>query len=198
MRASAVAAVMLLWAHGATAGQAAVDGLVFSDELGGFRITGATGSGSLDDPFVVAEDVTGPGAAVLVIRGLTPDFGNRVGTLHPVGFALRKVITNRTRAAWSYLEIELQERLGVASDRLDGLSFGQGATAGRPFHADRFATTIETDEPVDSVTFEGGLLRPGETVTLEVVITDTSPLPAFFLVQRLARPIARAEPEGRP
>jgi len=177
---------------GAAAQPATTDGITFSDELGGFRVVAASGTGASDDPFVVIEEITGPGAAVLVIRGITPAFGNRVGTLHPTGFAIRKVITNRTPFVWTYIALELQETLGVPSDTYDGLSFGQGANAGRPFTSDRFAHNIETTDPLDNVTFIDGDLAPGETTVIDVVVTDTSPVPAFFLIQRPTRPVARA------
>ncbi|NIR28380.1 MAG: hypothetical protein GWN84_03435, partial [Gammaproteobacteria bacterium] len=56
----------------------------------------------------VVEEITGPAAAILAIRGVTPAFGNRVGTLHPTGFALRKVVVNRTPYAWSFIDFELR------------------------------------------------------------------------------------------
>ena len=42
-----------------------LQGLTFSDELGGLRIVEARGRGSLDDPFVLVEDITADGPAIL-------------------------------------------------------------------------------------------------------------------------------------
>ena len=138
----------------------------------------------------MVEEITGPTAAILVIRGMTPEFGNRAGTLHPNGFILRKIITNRTRFIWNIVDFELQQVIGVSSDTLDGLSFGQGAQANRPFKSNKFDSTSEVKEPLDFVTFHNGALRPGETATFDIVITDTTPVAAFYLVQRPNRPMS--------
>ncbi len=167
-----------------------VEGITFSDELGGFTVIAAWGIGSKADPFVVVEEITGPTAAILVIRGMTPEFGNRAGTLHPNGFILRKIITNRTRFIWNIVDFELQQIIGVSSDTLDGLSFGQGAEANRPFKSNKFQSTSEVKEPLDFVTFHNGALRPGETAFFDIVITDTTPVPVFYLVQRPNRPMS--------
>ncbi len=187
-----IAVAIAAMAAAANAQPVTLGGLTFSDELGGFTIVGGSGSGTLADPFVVAEEITGPGAAVLVIRGFSPAFGNLVRTYHPAGFALRKIITNRTPFTWSFLDFELQQRLGVGSDTLDGLSFGQGASSGRPFSSDRFLRVAEIAEPVDYVSFHDGILKPGETATFDVIVTDTTPVALFYLVQRPNRPLARA------
>jgi len=167
-----------------------VEGLTFSDELGGFTILAAWGTGTKADPIVVVEEITGPTAAILVIRGMTPEFGNRAGTLHPNGFILRKIVTNRTRFIWNVVDFELQQIIGVSSDTLDGLSFGQGAQANRPFKSNKFKSTSEVKEPLDFVTFHNGALRPGETATFDIVITDTTPVAVFYLVQRPNRPMS--------
>ena len=190
----ALAAIVLCQA--AEARPFSVEGLLFSDESGGLTILGVSGSGTIDDPFVVIEEITGPTAAVLVVRGFSGRFGNRIGTYHAVGFALRKVVTNRTRFSWPYVDFELQEKLGVSSDTYDGLSFGQGASSGRPFYSDRFHTVDEIDEPIDYISFQDGMLGPGETAIFNVVVTDTTPVPVFFLIQRPNRPYARNTVSG--
>ena len=187
-----IVSIAALLAATADARPVMVEGLVFSDESGGFTIVGATGDGSIADPFVIVEEITGPTAAVLVIRGLSPAFGNRVGTVHAAGFALRKVVTNRTPFTWTFTEFELQQELGVASDTYDGLSFGQGVKSGRPFRCDRFARVSQIDEPLDVILFSEGVLKPGESATFDVIVTDTTPTPVFYLVQRPNRPLARA------
>src|SRR5215510_13351835 len=75
-------------------------GITFSDELGGFTVVSASGSGTLADPFIVVEEITGPQEPVLVIRGLSAAFGNRVGSHHLTGFALRKIVVNKTEDDW--------------------------------------------------------------------------------------------------
>ena len=180
-----------------TAGLAAqpmtVNGVTFSDEYGGFTIAAVSGSGSTDDPFVVVEEITGPTSVVLIIKGIGPEFGNKVGTLHPMGFALRKIIRNDTPYIWSFMEFELQQILGVSSDYLDGLSFGQGSASGRPFTSSRFNESEDRAEPIDIVIFSGGAIRPGQSAVFNVIITDTTPIPVFYLVQQPNRPIARLD-----
>lgn len=180
-----------------------LDGLTFSDESGGVTIVEARGSGSLDDPFVLVEDITGEGPAILTIRGMTHRFGNRIRSHHEIGFALTKIVRNRTKQPWSLFNLELRELLDRSSPFGDGLSFGQASEAGRPFRSDRFADTLETREPFDGVQFFGGLVPPGETVVVSVVITDTTPRWEFFLLQTQDSPLAMREPidrltEGQP
>jgi hypothetical protein len=174
----------------ALAAPVSLGGLTFSDELGGFDIVKASGSGSLEDPFVLTEDFTGEGPAILVIRGMTHGFGNRIRSHHDVGFALTKVVRNQTKQPWSLFNLELREFLDRASPFGDGLSFGQASTAGRPFRSDRFTEALETTEPFDGVQFFGGAVEPGETVAVSVVITDTTPRWEFYLLQSEQSPVA--------
>lgn len=194
---SAVALVGLLASAGSSAAASfTVGGLSFSDELGGFSILDVSGAGTLDDPFVVVEEVTGQAAAILVIRGLSTSFGNRIGSHHTAGFALTKIVVNRTATAWSRYELELREVVEAHSPYGDGLSFGQGGQAGRPFLATGFAGNQEIDEPYDSVVFGGGLIRPGEAATMAVVVTDTTPTSPIYLVQQPMQEMAARPPAG--
>ena len=178
----------------AVAEPVSLQGLTFSDELGGLTIVEGSGRGSLDDPFVLVEDITADGPAILVIRGMTHRFGNRIHSHHEVGFALTKVVRNRTEQPWSVFNLELREFLDYASPFGDGLSFGQASDAGRPFRSDRFADTLETREPFDGVQFSDGLVPPGDTVAVSVVITDTTPRWEVFLLQTQDSPIAGRSP----
>lgn len=187
-----------VWLSGSAAAEPfTLGGLTFSDELGGFRILDVTGSGSLDDPFVVVEEVTDGSAAILVIRGLSGGYGNRIGSHHVSGFALTKVVINRTATAWSRYEVELREVLENQSPYGDGLSFGQGGTVGRPFLATGFAGNEEIDEPYDSVVFGSGMVRPGEAATLALVVTDTTPASPIYVVQAPLQEVAD-EPQTMP
>lgn len=177
---------------GAMAGTFAAGGLTFSDELGGFVLLGVSGSGTLEDPFVVVEEVTDGAAAILVIRGLSVDYGNLIGSHHLAGFALTKVVINRTSNAWSRYEVELREVPQNQSPYGDGLSFGQGGQIGRPFVATRFAGNQEIDEPYDSVVFDNGTVVPGESASFSVVVTDTTPNPTIFMVQQPMQEVAGA------
>jgi hypothetical protein len=171
-----------------------LDGLTFSDELGGVEIVEGWGTGTLADPFVLVEEITEHEPAILVVRGMTHRFGNRVRSHHDVGFALIKIVRNGTEQAWSQFDLELREFVDHPSPFGDGLSFGQASDVGRPFSADRFSDYAEAYEPYDGVAFFGGSVEPGETVTVRVVITDTTPRFEFFLLQKRDSPLAAAPP----
>ena len=47
--------------------------------------------------------------------------------------------------------------------------------------------------PLDSMTFRDSALRPGETATFDFVITDTTPVALFYLVQRPNRPLSHLD-----
>ena len=194
VRLSFLACALAATAHGGDAAAVSLSssGITFSDELGGFDILGVSGTGTLQDPFVVIEEITGPQEPVLVIRGLSAAFGNRVGTHHLTGFALKKLVVNKTDDVWNQFEMELRETLAHQSPDGDGLSFGQGSPVGHPFTSSTFAMNDETDEPYDSVTFRNGTVRPGETVSFNLIITDTSPVSPFMLLQQPTRIVARA------
>ena len=192
---AALAGSLILGAPPLTGSRAApltLEGLTFSDELGGVVLEQGWGTGSLDDPFVLVEDITGDGPAILVVRGMTHRFGNRIRSHHDVGFALTKIVRNRTDQPWSMFTLELREFVDYPSPFGDGLSFGQASDVGRPFAADRFAENVETREPYDGVAFYDGVVEPGETVEVSVVITDTTPRWDFFLLQKRDSPLARA------
>jgi hypothetical protein len=192
------AAVLLFSLVGALATNAdpmSAGDLSFSDELGGFRILSATGSGSTEDPFVVVEEVTGPEEPILVIRGLTAQFGNRVSTHHLVAFALNKVVVNRTPDEWNLYDMELRELIDSQSPYGDGLSFGQASTVGRPFRSSAFAVNHEIEEPFDSISFSQGRVRPGESVSFSLIISDTSPVSPILLLQHPSKVLA-SQPAG--
>ena len=96
-------------AGGGDAEPITVDGLTFSDELGGVRLEQGWGSGSLDDPIVLVEEITGDGPAILIVRGMTHRFGNRIRSHHEVGFALTKLVRNGTGQPWTLFNVELRE-----------------------------------------------------------------------------------------
>ena len=179
-------------ASGATASAdpVTVAGVTFSDERGGFVILSASGEGTYDNPFLVVEEITDPEGAVLVMRGSVQQIGNRIGTLHQTGFALTKIVINGTGEAWTLFDMELQELYGVASDYYDGLSFGQAAKLRRPFISDRFEINETLNEPHDEIRFRDGTVDPGDRLTVTFVVTDATPLPEFFLLQRPSRLIS--------
>lgn len=166
-------------------------GLSFSDEKGGFKLLSVSGSGTPDDPITVTEEVTGPAAPVLVIRGFSAAFGNRTGTFHTAGFAMKKIVINRTDKIWRSYRVELREVETRTSDYEDGLSFGQSAALADGYTRSAvFPNAERVYEPEDSVTFSGGEVPPGGTAILQFMVTDMSPIHTFYLFQQPLQPIA--------
>ena len=145
---------------------------------------------------MLVEEIVDYGPAVIVIRGMHARFGNRIRSQHDVGFAITKVVRNATSQPWTLFTLELREKLGQESPFGDGLSFGQASEAGRPFFSDRFDTNLETREPYDGVQFYDGIVKPGETVVLNFVITDTTPRFKFYLMQKRDNNFVRDLPPG--
>lgn len=198
VRSSAAAALLLAIATAAAEAEPlTLDGIGFSDELGGVVLRRGWGSGTPEDPFVLVEDVTDDGPAVLVVRGLRRRLGDPLQGSGRNGFTLTKIVTNRTARPWASFELELRERLDRPSSYGDGLSFGQATWGSRRFRADRFASASLTDEPLDAVVFADGLVLPGETVTVSVLVTDYTPVDEFFLLQRREGPVAALGTPGR-
>ena len=181
------AATLIISTGMGTAGHAerfTTNGVEFSDEFGGLRLISAAGSGTRNDPFVVVEEYTGPGSAVLVIRGLNSLFGTAAGVMRPVGLVMRKIVKNATAKRWQEFNLELREQFDIPSDYFDGLSFDQMETMEFPVNADMFAHVRPIMEPFDNLRFSNGIVKPGETVAFEIVITDATPQPTIFLIQR--------------
>jgi hypothetical protein len=183
--------ISLLRPSGSEAEPMRVNGITFSDELGGFEITGVSGSGTQADPFVVHEEInTISSDVILLIRDIDPGVANRVGTHHAFAFVLTKVVTNKTPRAWTSFALELREVLETYSPYGDGLSFGQASTAGRPYVSREFTISTETEEPYDQLEFTGGRIEPGASATMTFVISDASPEKYFYLLQQPGQVIA--------
>ncbi len=175
------------------AGQISLPGITFLESSPNFRLLAASGSGTLEDPFIVVEEVFGEGEVVLGINVHAENFGSRVKTMHAVGFALQKVVINRTRQLWDYYALELEFDVGRGSDYYDGLSFGQKAKVNRPFQSDRFAAVEDLTEPRDVIRFTQGQVKPGERVRFALAITHTGTKPSFYLVQHVRPPYAQLD-----
>lgn len=193
-----VAALALLPLSDASARPITLAGLTFSDELGGVVLHDGWGGGTAADPFVLVEEIRDDGPAILVIRGMRSRLGDAPDGRFQLGFVLRKIVTNATARPWHVFELELREQLERTSSYEDGLSFGQATHEQRPFASDRFADVRMQDEPYDAVEFSGGLVRPGERVTVTAAITDYTPQDEIFLLQRRESPIASLEPMEHP
>lgn len=176
----------------ATAEPITLNGITFSDEVGGFELVDGWGSGTLDDPFVIVERVTDDAPAILVVREFSDAFGNPTRTQHLAGFVLTKVVINGTDNAWQSYELQLQELLGQDSTYGDGLSFGQHPGSARSFSSDLYRDPVAIDEPRDGVTFRQGIVHPGQQVAFSFFVTDNTPRPLFYLVQTREQPVVMA------
>lgn len=173
----------------AVAAPITVQGITFSDEEGDFTILKVTGTGTLADPFVVVEDITGD-TPILVIRGMSVGFGNRIGSQHVIGFAIAKIAINHTKSSWTEYRMELRTTPTDPSPYGDGLSFAQGYTSGPPASSIGFHHTQVIDEPFDAINFTDGTIKPGESVSFDFMITDMTPKPEVFLLQQPVKPIS--------
>jgi hypothetical protein len=169
-------------------------GLDFSDERGGFRLVSVTGTGTVNDPITITEEVTGPNDPILVIRGFSAAFGNRIASFHTAAFAMRKIVINRTDKTWRSYRVELREVETRHSDYSDGLSFGQSAAISDDFTGSSvFASAQRINEPEDSITFSNGIVPPGGKAVMQFIISDMSPIHQFYLFQEPAEPISQLE-----
>lgn len=190
----------LLWAGTASATEITQEGLTFSDEGGGdegsgFTLLSVSGRGSLEDPYVVVEDVTGPREAILTIRGLKR-VGNRIGTHHIAGIAVTKIVFNRSGNVWQNYQLELREIETRHSPYEDGLSFAQNTVISSAFTASSFPNLQRYDEPQDTLGFSGKAVPPGESAQFTFLITDMSPVERFYLFQEPLQPVSQLQRPG--
>ena len=193
IRLAATVVLGLIWAGTALATEITHEGLTFSDEGGGFTLKGVSGRGSLDDPYIVLEDVVGPRQAVLIIRGLK-QVGNRIGTHHISGIAVTKVVVNRSEDTWQNYQMELREISTRHSPYEDGLSFAQNTVLAGAFTASSFPDLQRFDEPQDTLGFSGKSVPPGDSAQFSFLITDMSPVDKFYLVQEPLQPVSELTP----
>jgi hypothetical protein len=154
-------------------------GFSFSDELGGFRLMSASGSGTASDPVVLAEEFLELAPVTLVIRRRAA-----LTDRDPLAsLSLTKLVTNRSGQAWGGFVVELQEKLGHPSDYWDGLSFDQFGPRPADVSSDSFKKNNREFEPYDRIRFEAGHVDVGRTARFALTITDPTPTPIFYLVQ---------------
>jgi hypothetical protein len=152
----------------------------FSDELGGFRILSATGSGTKSDPIEITEELDEATPVTLVIRAAMP---SQLHTVSVGAFHLRVVAVNDSGLAWIAFEFELQEVRDKPSDFNDGLSFGQANPNPDFISSDRFAHFESRFESVDRLRFDGGHVDPMDRAAFGFIVTDVTPVAEFYLVQ---------------
>jgi hypothetical protein len=156
-------------------------GYAFSDELGGFRLISASGSGTTRDPVVLEEEFLDAAPATLVIRNRALARGGaRLGDMQ---LTLVKHVVNRSRRIWAGFELELQETLGRPSEYGDGLSFKQFASEPPDVSSDVFLKNDRLFEPYDRIEFFDGAVDPDAAMRIRATITDPTPVPEYYLVQ---------------
>lgn len=156
----------------------------FSDELGGFRITGVSGTGTKNDPITITEELDSASPVTLVIRAERPIRPFDTSGLYANGFMyLRLLVRNNSGLPWIEFEFELQERLSQPSNFGDGLSFDQRRSASESISSDTFLKFSRDFEPYDRLVFSRGKVDPLETAEFRFLVTDFTPRWEFFLVQ---------------
>ncbi|MEM8948711.1 MAG: hypothetical protein AAGA21_05885 [Pseudomonadota bacterium] len=165
------------------AGSFETGGLTFSDELGGFRLISATGSGSPSDPIILVEEIFGMEPAVLTIRRSVVD-GAKLPSGRVLLRSLVKVVINRSAWRWSGFDLELRSDARQASRYSDGLSFDQIRLMRERMHSDLFAKARIEDEPFDRLRFDQGRVKPEQQVTLAFNLADINARPVFYLAQQ--------------
>jgi hypothetical protein len=155
----------------------------FSDELGGFRIISATGTGTKSDPIVVTQELESSSPVTLVIRAVGPIAPFSSSTDAVNGFLyLRSVVLNNSGQAWVEFEFELQEILGKASVFGDGLSFDQRQMNSEFVSSDSFQEFSRDFEPYDRLLFRKGKVDPRKMASFSFLVTDFTPKAEFYLV----------------
>lgn len=156
----------------------------FSDELGGFRITGVSGIGTREDPIVIQEELLSASPVTLTIRTTRPirPFDNTGLYANGIMF-MRIEPLNNSGQAWVEFEFELQEIERKASVFGDGLSFDQRRTDNVNISSDSFAQYSRDFEPYDRLRYTDGKVDPGRTATFSFLVTDYTPRWRFYVVQ---------------
>jgi len=156
----------------------------FSDELGGFRIVGASGTGRKDDPLIITEEFTSASPATMVIRATMPIRPFDQSGVFANGFMhFRIVVLNNSGQPWVEFEFELQEIYQQASVFGDGLSFDQRRADTGNISSDSFSEFSRDFEPYDRLLFRGGKVDPLATAGFSFLVTDFTPRSQFYLVQ---------------
>lgn len=155
----------------------------YSDELGGFAITGISGSGTIDDPVVIHQELVSASPVTLSIRAELPIRPRFVPGNFANGFIYIRLVTlNNSGLPWLEFEFELQEIEGEPSTFGDGLSFDQRKTDSSHIGADRYARFSRDYEPHDRLLFHDGHTDPLETVTFHFFMTDFTPRWRYYIV----------------
>lgn len=157
----------------------------YSDEMGGFRIVGVSGTGTRDDPVQIAQEFESASPVTLTIRAERPirlrgqpSAEVATGMIH-----VRIVAHNASGLPWIEFEFELQEQPGEPSTYGDGLSFDQRSRDTNTIASDRFGRWSRDFEPHDRLLFTDGHIDHRQTGVFDMYITDFTPKRTFYLKQ---------------
>ena len=156
----------------------------FSDELGGFEITGVSGKGTQQDPIVIYEEFQSATPVTLTIRAR-----REIRPFDPSGDYVNGILYMRIEALnnsghpWIEFEFELQEILDRPSVFGDGLSFDQRNKSPTNILSSNFAKFDRDFEPYDRLLFTIGQVDPLTSVSFQFLLTDYTPRWTFYLVQ---------------
>ena len=156
----------------------------FSDEQGGFRITGVSGKGTHDDPIILTEEFDSATPVTLTIRTIRPIRPFAEAGEYANGILYMRInALNNSGKSWVEFEFELQEILGQASVFGDGLSFDQRNKKPDNILSSNYADFDRNFEPYDRLLFKNGNVDALKTVEFEFLVTDFTPRWTFYLVQ---------------
>lgn len=159
-------------------------GYSFSDELGGFRILSAKGSGTKADPFVIFEELYSASPVTMTIRATRPTRAFDFSGDYANGFLnLKLEVLNGSGQPWVEFEFELQEVLDLPSTYGDGLSFDQRGSDADAISSESFSASSRRFEPYDRLLFRDGKIDPRQIGSFGFLITDYTPTSVFYLVQ---------------
>jgi len=156
----------------------------FSDELGGFRIISAAGTGTRDDPITITQELVSASAVTMVIRAIAPIRPFDHSGMFASGFIhMQIVVINNSGLPWVEFEFELQERLLQPSVFGDGLSFDQRKSDSPNIYSDSFRSYDRDFEPYDRLLYQDGKVDPLATASFGFFVTDFTPRWTFYLVE---------------
>lgn len=177
----------------AAADPVSAGGLEFSDELGGFELLSASGTGTIDDPIVLRQRLGHTDPVLLVVRVLDaiPEGGYSPSQGIYMRAAVSAIVVNDSRYPWIGFDFELQQERNKPSVYGDGLSFDQlGTFRSRLVRSDRFLHTLSAAEPYDRLRFREGTVDPGYAVEFDVNLLDVSPVREFYLLLHPQVPVS--------
>ena len=159
-------------------------GYIFSDERGGFKIVGISGSGSRNDPIILHQEIATSQSITLVIRPVDAErVRYSLGLITNGALYIKLVTHNQSNLPWVGYGLELQEILHKPSIYGDGLSFDQLSRESTHIQSDRFLDHELQFEPGDRLVYTNGWVDDHHFVSLKFKITDFTPVAEFFLLQ---------------